>query len=101
MCHSCLLKIPSPPNATVPRIPSIDLTAAILLLLPPHPLFQCLHMGITSILPGPALYPSFFFFFFFRAAPAAYGGPQAKGLMRAVAAGLCHNHSYTRSKLRL
>ena len=41
----------------------------------------------------------FFFFFFFglfafsRAAPAAYGGSQATGLIRAEAAGLCHRHS--------
>ena len=41
---------------------------------------------------------SFFFFFFFffcifRAAPAAYGGSQARGLIGAVAAGLHHSHS--------
>ena len=51
--------------------------------------------------------PSFFFFFFFgffifsRAVPAAYGGSQARGLIGAVAAGLCHSHSNARSKLRL
>ena len=49
----------------------------------------------------------FFFFFFFclfafsRAAPVAYGGSQTRGLIGAVAAGLCHSHSNTRSKLRL
>ena len=48
----------------------------------------------------------FFFFFFlsfcpFRAAPAAYGGSQAGGQMRAIATGLHHSHSNTNSKPRL
>ena len=34
----------------------------------------------------------------FRATPAAYGGFQAKGQIRAVAAGLHCSHSNTRSK---
>ena len=34
----------------------------------------------------------------FRAAPAAYGGSQARGRIGAVAAGLHHGHSSTRSK---
>ena len=34
-----------------------------------------------------------FFFGFSRAAPMSYGGSQATGLIRAVAAGLCQNHS--------
>ena len=37
-------------------------------------------------------------FLFFRAAPEAYGGFQARGLIRAVAAGLCHSHGNARSK---
>ena len=41
------------------------------------------------------------FFFFFRAAPAAYGGSQAVGRIRAVAAGLRHNHSNAGSELHL
>ena len=44
----------------------------------------------------------FFFFFFvfclFRAIPAAYGESQARGLIRAVAAGLYHSHSIARSE---
>ena len=49
---------------------------------------------------------SFFFSFFFvfcpfRAAPLAYGGSQARGLIGAVAAGLCQSHSNARSQLRL
>ena len=34
----------------------------------------------------------------FGAAPAAYGGSQARGRIRAVAAGLHHSHSNTRSE---
>ena len=43
----------------------------------------------------------FFVFCFFRAAPAAYGGSQARGLIRAVAAGLRHSHSNVGSEPRL
>ena len=35
----------------------------------------------------------FFFFGLFRAAPEAHGGSQARGEIRAVAAGLYHSHS--------
>ena len=41
------------------------------------------------------------FFGLFRVAPLAYGGSQARGLIGAVAAGLHHSHSNTRSKPRL
>ena len=37
----------------------------------------------------------------FRAIPAACGGSQARSLIRAVAAGLRHSHSNTRSVLCL
>ena len=43
----------------------------------------------------------FLSFCLFRATPAAYGGSQARGLIGAVAAGLCQSHSNTGSKLRL
>ena len=39
-----------------------------------------------------------FFFCLFRVAPAAYGGSQARGLIRAVAASLHHSHSHARSE---
>ena len=53
-----------------------------------------------------------FFFFFFVvvvvdiiaiswAAPAAYGGSQARGLIKAVATGLHHSHSNVGSEPRL
>ena len=35
------------------------------------------------------------------AAPVAYGGPQARGLIGAVATGLCQSHSNAGSELRL
>ena len=38
------------------------------------------------------------FFFLFRATPMAYGSSQAKGRIRAAAAGLHHSHSNNRSK---
>ena len=41
------------------------------------------------------------FFAISRAALLAYGGSQARGLIRAVAAGLHHSHSNTGSELRL
>ena len=40
-------------------------------------------------------------FCLFRATPMAYGGSQAGGRIRAVAAGLHHNHSNMGSKLHL
>ena len=42
-----------------------------------------------------------FFFLLFRAASAAYGGSQARGLIRGTAAGLDHNHSNNISKSHL
>ena len=45
----------------------------------------------------------FFVFVFdlFRAAPAAYGGSQARGLIRAVVAALCQSHSNSGSEPNL
>ena len=43
----------------------------------------------------------FLFFVFSRAAPVAYGGSQARGLIGAVAAELHHSHSNARSELCL
>ena len=37
---------------------------------------------------------SFFFFCLFRTAPVAYGSPQARGQIRAIAAGLHQSHYY-------
>ena len=43
----------------------------------------------------------YFVFLSFRAAPDAYGGSQARGRIRAAAAGLCQRHSNARSEPRL
>ena len=43
----------------------------------------------------------FFIFCLFRAIPMAFGGSQARGRIRTVAAGLHHSHSNARSELRL
>ena len=44
---------------------------------------------------------AFFAFCLYRAAPAAHGGSRTTGLIGAVAAGLHHSHSNTRSEPRL
>ena len=43
----------------------------------------------------------YLFILLFRAAPAAYGGSQARGQIGATAASLCHSHGNTGSKMRL
>ena len=50
---------------------------------------------------GKGIFFSFFFFFFFRGAPVAYGGSQARGRIRAVAATLHQSHSNMESELCL
>ena len=55
--------------------------------------------SLTAEVPSrPFLFFFFFFFAFSRAAPVAYGGSQARGLIRAVAAGLYHSHSNSGSE---
>ena len=50
----------------------------------------------------PTIYLFYFMFFcLFRASPKAFGGSQARGRIRAVAAGLCHSYSQAGSKPRL
>jgi hypothetical protein len=45
--------------------------------------------------------PTYLFLVFSRAAPEAHGGSQARGLIRAVAAGLLHSHSNAGPEPRL
>ena len=47
------------------------------------------------------LHHIFFYFLLFRAAPVAYEGSQARGLIRATATSLFHSHSNVRFKLHL
>ena len=51
-------------------------------------------MKITVAFEQNNIWPSLFVCLLsFRAAPSAYGGPQARGLIGAVVAGLRHSHS--------
>ena len=43
----------------------------------------------------------FVFVWLFRATPTTYGGSQARGRIRVVAADLCHSHSNTGSEMHL
>ena len=64
--------------------------------------FHCIMPLQKKFLNG--LFLNIFFivlFYFFRAGPMAYGGPQARGRIRAVTTSLHHNHSNDKSKLRL
>ena len=64
-----------------------------------HPLAPFFHFPSFS-----SFFLSFFFFFFFihfRAASVAHGGSQARWWIGAIAAGLHHRHSNTRSELHL
>ena len=55
---------------------------------------QVVHLQIYQIL-------CYFILLLFRAAPAAYGGSQARGQIGAIAASLHHSHSNAESKARL
>ena len=56
---------------------------------------------LVSVLKKYHFYPKTFFFVFSRAAPLPYGGSQARGLIRAVAASLRQSHSNAKSNLHL
>ena len=74
---------------------------------------EAAHTLVLLLPPTLRTTPAFLFFFLFTylfifclfaiswVAPAAYGGSQARGAIRAVAAGLHHSHSSVGSKLRL
>ena len=50
-------------------------------------------MTFAPFLPLSIIFKKNFFFVFSRAAPMAYGGSQARGLIRAVATSLRQSHS--------
>ena len=54
---------------------------------------ECLSFSLPSLPP--------FLLLFLMAAPLAYGSSQGRGQVRAIAAGLCHSHGNTSSKLHL
>ena len=58
-------------------------------------------MTFSTPSPSRRLRKSDFPFFLFRAAPTVYGGSQAKGQIRVVAAGQHHSHSNARSEPHL
>ena len=74
----------------------------------PDPLTLCLIWGLNPPLHSDPnhggwflFFVFWFLFFLFRAAPTAYGSSQARGQIRATAAGLHHSHSNVRSKPHL
>ena len=75
--------------------------------LPGDPIRLC-HQALQSSWKGwDPLLPTAYSFLFvclfvsFRAAPTAYGGSQARGVIRAVGISLRQSHSNARSKLQL
>ena len=64
---------------------------------PKKPMILLCHSGNSC----PTIFFLFFVFVFSRAAPAAHGGSQTRGLIGAVAAGPHHNHSNARSEPHL
>ena len=77
-----------------PKVTSDPSTAKIFLLGVPAVAQVAAAVWVLSFL-------FFFLFFFFRAAPAAYGGSQVRGLIGAAAAGLPHSHSNVGSEPHL
>ena len=57
--------------------------------------------GVKSASLGVFMFIFIFVFCLFRAAPAACGGSQARGLIGAVVASLHHSHSNARCELHL
>ena len=63
-----------------------------------HFIYCTVYDACTAYTHGISVYKQFFFFvLLFRAAPAAYASSQARGQIGAIATGLCHSHSNTRS----
>ena len=56
-------------------------------------LFDDGHSHQCEVMPHDSFFFFFVFLLFLWAAPAAYGGSQARGRIGAVATGLCHSHS--------
>ena len=76
----------------------LQMTASLLCVHRAFPL--CVSLSFYKDSSHTELDPHFkgFDFFFFKVTPAAHGSSQARGQIRAAAAGLCHGHSNTRSE---
>ena len=59
------------------------------------------YINTNDILLHSKIFNKIFFSFFFRATPTAYGVSLARGRIGAIATGLQHSHSNTRSKPHL
>ena len=59
------------------------------------------YQALSLTLPVSLEFILFLVFFFFRAAPVVYRASPSQGKIRAIATGLHHSHSNTRSKLHL
>ena len=114
-CHELWCRSQTPLGSSIAEIVARPATAA---LIPPIAWeFPCAKDVVLKNQPNKTLcasvcsfflsfssfYISFYFFIFclFRAAPTAYGGSQARGLIGAIAAGLYHSHSNARSEPHL
>ena len=69
-------------------------------MVPSQIRFHCATMG-TLLVSFILFYLFILVFCLFRATPMAYGGPQTRGLIGAVATGLHQSHSNARSKPHL
>ena len=103
--HLCL-PLPYPPGPALDQLPLGTEALVAIHVSSSSATFLNIHR-VSSQSPKfrnqrPALPPFLCFFFAFsRATPLAYGGSQARGLIGAVAAGLCHSHSNMGSEPRL
>ena len=104
--------VPSSPPPTLPSWSMATSSLTYIITVVPCLGLASVHLLLSCILNKVILYFYFysifiiylfvyFVFCFLRAAPLAYEGSQARGLIRAVAASLCQSHSNTRSELCL
>ena len=82
------------PNSTIKSVTTAA-NATIFFLISPLYFITALHPSLSF------LFVCFWWFVFFRSAPTEFGGSQARGPIRAVAAGLHHHHSNMGSEPRL
>ena len=107
-----LNSVPATAHPSLSLSPELDLSAGQPLELLPVARWEAFDkwnsLSISTYPPHPQFPQDSLLFFFFLIflpflgpLPSAYGGSQARGLIRAVATGLHHSHSNVRSKPRL